>query len=106
MKMNLEEDFVSIGEPFSRHATLDQAEFDDLLALKKDSAPGPDGFHMVPTGVPGVLVRNSSLMLTDLCWKEVLFLIVLLKVEPSLSPRPLTSMTMDGFFDLQTLFAR
>ena len=23
--------------------TLDQAEFDDLLALKKDSAPGPDG---------------------------------------------------------------
>ena len=23
--------------------TIDQAEFDDLLALKKDSAPGPDG---------------------------------------------------------------
>ena len=23
--------------------TVDQAEFDDLLALKKDSAPGPDG---------------------------------------------------------------
>ena len=28
--------------------TIDQAEFDDLLALKKDSAPGPDGF---PYGV-------------------------------------------------------
>ena len=27
---------------------LDQAEFDDLLALKKDSAPGPDG---IPYGV-------------------------------------------------------
>ena len=25
--------------------TIDQAEFDDLLALKKDSAPGPDGIH-------------------------------------------------------------
>ena len=27
--------------------TMDQAEFDDLLALKKDSAPGPDG---IPNG--------------------------------------------------------
>ena len=73
MKMNLEEDFVNTGEPFSRHAkkargitnmkiflryvqhapddiswTIDQAEFDELLALKKDSAPGPDG---IPYGV-------------------------------------------------------
>ena len=74
MRMNLEEDFVSIGEPFFRHArkarginhqhedilrhiqqalgdiswTIDQGEFDDLLALKKDSAPGPDG---IPYGV-------------------------------------------------------
>ena len=68
-KMNQEEDFVSIGEPFSKHAwthhqhedilryveqalddirwTVDQAEFDDVLALKKDSAPGPDG---LPSG--------------------------------------------------------
>ena len=68
-KMNQEEDFVSIGEPFSKHVwkarditstrrylydmfiqaphdirwTIDKTEFDDLLALKKDSAPGPDG---------------------------------------------------------------
>ena len=73
MRMNLEEDFVIIGEPFSRHArkargitntkdilryvqqapndinwTFDQAEFDDHLALKKNSAPGPDG---IPYGV-------------------------------------------------------
>ena len=34
--------------------TIDQAEFDDLHALKKDSAPGPDG---IPHGA------NSSLML-------------------------------------------
>ena len=73
--MNLEEDFVSIGEPFSRHArkargitstkifcdmsrqapddirwTMDQAEFDDLFALKKDSARGLDG---IPYGAFG-----------------------------------------------------
>ena len=68
--MNLVQDFVSTGEPFSRHArkargiinmkrfvqqatddiswTIDQAEFDDLLALKKYSAPGPD---RIPYGV-------------------------------------------------------
>ena len=28
--------------------TVDQVEFDDLFALKKDSAPGPDG---IPYGV-------------------------------------------------------
>ena len=38
---------------FSKHlmlsiGLLDQAEFDDLLALKKDSVPGPDG---IPYGV-------------------------------------------------------
>ena len=64
-KMNLEEDFVSIGEPFSKHVvktrnitsteisydtapddirwTIDKTEFDELIALKKDSAPGRDG---------------------------------------------------------------
>ena len=36
----------------------------------------------------------------------MLFLIVSLKVEQSLSPRTLTLMTMEGSFDLQTLFAR
>ena len=36
---------------------------------------------MVPTGVPGILVRNSSLMLTELFWKEVPFQIILLRVE-------------------------
>ena len=38
-KMNLEEDCASIDISW----TIDQAEFDDLLALKKDSAPGPGG---------------------------------------------------------------
>ena len=39
-------------------------------------------FHMVPANVPGILVRNSSLMLTELFWNEVPFLIILQKVEP------------------------
>ena len=38
-------------------------------------------------------------------WKKMIFLIVLLKVEPSLSTRPLTLMTTEGLFDLETLFA-
>ena len=38
-------------------------------------------FQMLPTCVPGILVRNSSLMLTELFWKEVPFQIILLRVE-------------------------
>ena len=53
--------------------TLDQAEFDDFLALKKVSAPGPDGIPAVSAGVLVVWVRSSSLMLTKLFWKEVPF---------------------------------
>ena len=40
---------ASVPQRFVQHApddinwTVDQAEFDDFLALKKDSAPGPDG---------------------------------------------------------------
>ena len=66
--MNLAEDFVSTGERFSKHArkargiinmkkfcdlfnklpddinwTIEKTEFDELLALKEDSAPGPEG---------------------------------------------------------------
>ena len=54
---------------------IDQAEFDDLLAVLTDSAPGPDG---IPYGVykcAGGL--GSSFVLIKLYWKEVLFLIVL-----------------------------
>ena len=90
--MNQEEGFVSIGEPFSKQVskargitsmrdilryvqkapddirwTIDRTEFDELIAVKKDSAPGPDG---IPYGAyrcaGGVSVRNSSLMLTEL----------------------------------------
>ena len=49
--------------------TIDQAEFDDLLALKKYSAPGTDGIPTVPTGVLVAWVRSSSLTLIELSWK-------------------------------------
>ena len=130
-KMNQEEDFVSIGEPFSKHAwkaprhhqhedilryvqqapgdirwTIDHTEFDDLFALKKDSAPGPDGIPHGTYRCAGALVRSSSFVLIKPYWREVLFLIVLLKVELSLSPGPLTSMTVEGLFDHLMHFAR
>ena len=35
--------------------TTEKTEFDDLLALKKDSAPGPDGIHHVVYGCAGGL---------------------------------------------------
>ena len=41
----------------------------------------------MPPGVPGVWVRTSSLMPTELSWKEVPFLIVLLKVELFFIPK-------------------
>ena len=62
-----------------------------------------------PTASTDVLVvwfRSSSLMLVELAWKEVLFLIVLPKVGPSSSLRHLILMTFEGLFDLLTLFAR
>ena len=90
-KMNLEEDFVSIGgtifqarvegprhhqhEEILRYVqkapddirwTIDQTEFDDLLASKKDSAPGPDGIPYGACRCGGVWVRSSSLMLVEL----------------------------------------
>ena len=64
----------------------DKTEFDDLLALKEGSAPDPDG---IPYGVV-VWVRSSSFMLFKPSWREVLFLIVLPKVGPSLSQRHLS----------------
>ena len=125
-KMSQEEGFVIIGEPFSGHArkarsitntkifcdmfnkllitSAGQAEFDDLLAVLTDSAPGPDG---IPYGVykcAGGL--GSSFVLIKLYWKEVLFLIVLWKVRPSLSLRLLMLMTLEGSSDLLTHFAR
>ena len=53
-----------------------------------------------------VWVRSSSLMLTRLSWKGALSLIVLLKVGPSLSLRPLTLMTMEGSSHRLTHFDR
>ena len=126
--MNQEEDFVSIGEPFSKHAwrhhqhedilryveqalddirwTVDQAEFDDVLALKKDSAPGTDG---LPSGAYRCAGSLGSKFLFNAyrafleggaapdCLSESRTVFI---------PRPLTSMTMEGSFDLQTHFAR
>ena len=106
------------GEPFSKHVwkarditstkifcdmsnrllmtnvRLYKAEFDDLLALKNDSAPG------------GGLGSQFLFLFTGFCWEEEPFLNISLRVGQSLSPRPLASMTMEGSFDHQTRFVR
>ena len=53
--------------------TIDKTEFDDLIALEKIRLLGQMAIQMMPTSVPGILVRNSSLMLTELFWKEAPF---------------------------------
>ena len=65
---------------------------------------------MVPTNVPGDVlvawVRSSSLMLVELSWREGKFLLVLPNVGPSLSPRLLILMTLEGLFNHLMPFAR
>ena len=96
IKMNLLADFVSIGEPFSKHVrkargTFNMKRFCDLFSKllmtssgllmglnlmtswlqKKDSAPGPDG---IPYGVyrcADAWVRSYFEMLIKPSWKEV-----------------------------------
>ena len=63
-------------------------------------------FPTVSTDVLVAWVRSSSFMLIKPSWREVPFLIVLLKVGPSLSPRHLILMTLEELFGLLTLFAR
>ena len=128
--MNQEEGFVTIGGgPFSfqaygggpRHpqvegilqfvqesldnirSIIDKTEFDELNAMENDSAPGPDG---IPQGAYSCAGFEFLLLRIKPYWREVVFLIVLLRVGRSLSPRPLTSMTMEGLLDHRTPFAR
>ena len=51
------------------------------------------------TDVLVALVRSSSFVLIKQYWREVVFLIVSLKVGPSLSLRLLILMTLEGLFD-------
>ena len=84
--------------------TIDRTEFDELIALKKDSAPGPDGIPYGALKCAGDWAPSSFSKLISICWKEVPFLNISLKVRRSLSPRLLTSMTIEELFDLQTRF--
>ena len=82
-KMNLEEDFVSMGEPFSKHARkargiINMKRFCDLfnkllmtsidasLLQRKIRLLALTEFLMVPADVLVVWVRSSSLMLVEL----------------------------------------
>ena len=129
--MNQEESFATVGGPFfnthrgtegPRHHlyenilryvqkapddirwTIDRTEFDELIAMKKDSAPGPDGIPYDAYRCAGGLGSKFLFDANRACEEVLLFLVVLLKPELSLSPRPLTPMTMEELFDLQTRF--
>ena len=77
MKMNLAEDLVSMGELFSTHVRKAR----DIFTMKKFCAL---------TAFTDVLVawaRSSSFMHIKPSWREIPFLIVLLKVGQSVSLR-------------------
>ena len=115
-----DDDYVSIRERFSRHVwkargiisttifcdvqqapddirwTIDQTEFDEL---KKDSDPGPDGIpygaYRCTGGLGSRFLFNAYRALLKGgadpdCFDEI---------RTFFSPRPLTSMTMEGLFD-------
>ena len=84
--------------------TIDQAEFDDLLALKKDSAPGPDG---IPYGAYRCAGGLGSKFLFNACRAFLeggAFPDCFAESRTVFIPT-LTSMTTEGSFDLQTHFA-
>ena len=62
MKMNLEEDFVSIGEPFSRHARKDR----DITNMKIFC----DLFNKLLMTSIGLLIRLSLMNSLLLCFEE------------------------------------
>ena len=63
-------------------------------------------FPTVFTDVLMALVRSSSLVLIKPYWREVIFMILLLKEGQSLSLKPLLLMTLGGLFDHLTHFGR
>ena len=121
-KINQVEGFVSIGDPFSKHvskarditsARISYDMFGRLLTTSVGPLIGPSltsslpwwkilhlapmEFHMALTDVRGDWAHSSFLTLASICWKEEPFQNISLKVGRSLSPRLLTSMTMEEF---------
>ena len=119
--MILEEDYVSIGEPFSKHAKKARSiiitkKFYDLfnkllmtsvgqlirLSLKismlerKIRLLALMEFTTVSTGVLVALVLSSSFSACGVCMEGVSIPDCFAESRTVLSPRPLTSMTMDG----------
>ena len=69
---------------------IDRTEFDELIAMKKDSALDPDGIPYGAYRCAEGWAHSSYLTLTSFCWKKVPFQNISLEVGRSLSPRPLT----------------
>ena len=77
---------------------IGKSEFDELMATKKESAPGPDGIpYSFYRGVGELGFAGFCSTHTNMCWKVVLSLRYLPKVELYLFPSPPTSTTLEGF---------
>ena len=71
---------------------IDRNEFDERLAIKKESAPGPDGFHIASTDVREAWVLGFST--TPINMSLALSLRCLLKAELFSSPSPQMTTTI------------
>ena len=83
---------------------LDDINWTTSLLQRKTRLLDLTEFPTVSTDVLVALARNSSFMPIKPFWREGMFLIVLLKVGPSLSLRLLILLTLGGLFDHLTRF--
>ena len=81
--------------PDDIHWTIDRTEFNELLPGRKIPHLTPIELNMALTDVRGDWAPSSFLTLASICGKEVPFHNISLKAGRSLSPRPLTSMTLE-----------
>ena len=86
--------------------SFDQAGFDDLLALKKDSPPGRDGILDGVYKYAGGLGSKFTFRAYQAALKRSSILDCFAEVGPSLSPRLLILKTLEGLFDHLMHFAR
>ena len=81
--------------PDDIHWEIDKREFDEMIAAKKESSPGPDGFQKVSTGVRVGWGLTSCLTLLNVCMRVALCPYASLRAGPfsfpkSYAVRPLT----------------
>ena len=92
------------SETLEKAKSQELSTIDELIAMKKDSAPGTDGIpygaYRCAGGLGSRFLLNAYKYLLEGGTVPEHFA----ESRRSLSPRPLTSMTLEDLFDLQTRF--